>query len=97
MAAFIWQAGLAVGFTALLIAALVIGWRRPHLRALAFASGTVAAPHAAYYVLFVWFSDVLDASQTMLFSIALRYEVLGMTTLLLAMPLARTLRKQWKA
>ena len=96
MAALIWQGGLAAGFTALLIAAVVIGWRRPHLRGLAFASGMIAAPHAVYYILFVWFPDVLDGPQTMLFSIALRYEVLGMTTLLLAMPLARAMRDTWK-
>lgn len=79
------QVGLAVGFLGLVVAALLAGARRPAIRPFAFATGVVAGSHALYYVLFLWFPDVLDAQGTMLFSIVLRYEVLGLVAISLAL------------
>lgn len=79
------QAGLALGFAACVVMAFIAGARRPVVRPGAFAAGVVAGSHTLYYVLFLWFPDVLDATQTMLFSIALRYEVLGLVTISLAL------------
>jgi hypothetical protein len=83
------QGCLAVGFIASFLAAMIAGWRWPRLRPLAFAVGVVAAPHALYYVLFVVFPDVLNGPQTQLFSIVLRYQVLGLCILALVLPLVR--------
>ena len=83
------QVGLAVGFLGLLVAAFVAGARRPIVRPVAFAAGVVAGSHALYYVLFLWFPDVLDGAQTMLFSIALRYEILGLVAMSLALAVMR--------
>lgn len=83
------QVGLAAGFLGLLVAAFVAGARRPSVRPVAFAAGVVAGSHALYYVLFLWFPHVLDATQTMLFSIALRYEVLGLVAISVALAVKR--------
>ena len=83
------QYGLLFGYLALLWAAVVVGWHRPRLRPIAFAAGMIAAAHAAFYVLFLWFPDVLDARETMLFSFALRYQVLGVATLILLLAVIR--------
>ena len=83
------QTGLAVGFLLLVVAAVIAGARRPSVRPVAFAAGVVAGSHALYYVLFLWFPDVLDGPQTMLFSIALRYEVLGLVAIILALSVLR--------
>ena len=85
------QVGLAVGFLALLVAAVIAGARRPGVRPVAFAAGVVAGSHALYYVLFLWFPDALDGPQTMLFSVVLRYEILGLVaiSLLLSVMSAR--------
>ena len=79
------QTGLALGFLSLLVVALIAGAKRRHVRPTAFAAFIVAGSHAVYYVLFLWFPDVLDATQTMLFSIVLRYEVLGLVAISLLM------------
>jgi hypothetical protein len=89
MTSLFWQGGLAVVFLAAFLAALIVGAYQPRLRPLAFAVGVVAAPHALYYVLFVWFPDVLDGPQTQLFSILLRYQVAGLCLLALILPLVR--------
>lgn len=83
------QTGLAAGFLGLLVAAVIAGTRRPSVRPVAFAAGVVAGSHAFYYVLFLWFPDVLDATQTMLFSIVLRYEVLGLVAISVALAVMR--------
>lgn len=83
------QVGLAVGFLGLLVAAVIAGARRPVVRPVAFAAGVVAGSHALYYVLFLWFPHVLDATQTMLFSIVLRYEVLGLVAISVALAVKR--------
>jgi hypothetical protein len=44
-----------------------------------FAVGFLSATHAVYYALFLVYPGVLDAAQTMLFSIVLRYQVLFTT------------------
>ena len=79
------QTGLALGFLLLVAAALIAGAKRRGVRPTAFAAFIVAGSHAVYYVLFLWFPDVLDATQTMLFSIVLRYEVLGLVAISLLM------------
>ena len=83
------QAGLAVGFLLLVVAAVIAGAKRRHVRPTAFAAFIVAGSHALYYVLFLWFPDVLDATQTMLFSIVLRYEVLGLVAISVALAVMR--------
>jgi hypothetical protein len=55
------------------------GVRWPRLRPLAFAVGYSCRPHTVYYALFLVYPDVLDAAQTMLFSIILRYQMLFTT------------------
>lgn len=82
-AAALMQYGLLFGYAALLVAAVVVLIRRPRLRPVAFAAATIAAAHTAFYIQFLWFPDVLDARQTMLFSFALRYQVLGVAALAL--------------
>lgn len=83
------QAGLALGFAACVVIAFIVGARRPVVRPGAFAAGVVAGSHTLYYVLFLWFPDVLDAPQTMLFSIVLRYEILGLAAVSLALAIKR--------
>ena len=83
------QTGLALGFLSLLVVALIAGAKRRHVRPTAFAAFIVAGSHALYYVLFVWFPDALDGPQTMLFSIVLRYEVLGLVAFILALSVLR--------
>jgi hypothetical protein len=87
--ALVLQRGLLVGYVALLLIAAMTGVLRPRLRPLAFAVGVLSATHTAYYALFLVYPDVLDAAQTMLFSIILRYQVLFTTTIVLVMGMAR--------
>lgn len=83
------QIGLFLGYAALLIASVVVMVRRPRLRPLAFAVGIVSGPHAVFYILFLWFPDVLDGRETMLFSLMLRYQVLGILALVLGLAVLR--------
>lgn len=83
------QAGLFAGYAALLVAAFIVGGRRPPLRPLAFAVGMIAVSHVAFYALFLWFPDVLDVRQTMCFSFVLRYQVLGVGMLALILAIKR--------
>ena len=87
------QYGLLFGYAALLIASIVVMARRPRLRPVAFAAATLAAAHPAFYMQFLWFPDVLDARQTMLFSFALRYQVLGVAALILILAV---IRDRWR-
>jgi hypothetical protein len=64
------QWGLLLGYLALSIVALV-SLRRVESRPMAAAVLFLAAPHIVYYGLFLVWPDVLDAAQTMQFSIAL--------------------------
>jgi hypothetical protein len=64
------QWGLLLGYLALSIVALV-SLRRVESRPMAAAVLFLAAPHIVYYGLFLIWPDVLDAAQTMQFSIAL--------------------------
>jgi hypothetical protein len=63
------QWGLLLGYLALSIVALV-SLRRVESRPMAAAVLFLAAPHIVYYGLFLVWPDVLDAAQTMQFSIA---------------------------
>lgn len=85
------QWGLLAGNVGLLLAALIVGARRRPARPWAFAVGMLAATHAVYYALFLMRNHVqlLDAEQTMLFSISLRYMVLFLASFLLLMALRR--------
>ena len=83
------QVGLALGFLLLFVAAFVAGAKQRGVRPTAFAAAIVAGSHALYYILFIWFPDALDAPQTMLFSIVLRYEVLGLVAIVLALSVLR--------
>lgn len=83
------QAGLFAGYAALLVAAFIVGGRRPPLRPLAFAAGMVAAGHVVFYALFLWWPEALDGRQTMLLSFILRYEVLFVAALALALAVRR--------
>lgn len=84
------QWGLLMAYSWLLGAAFVVGWRRPSLRPWAFAVGFLSATHAAYYWLFLVWPDVLDGEATMMFSIALRYQVLFTAMLVLGLAVARS-------
>lgn len=91
------QIVLLLGYSSLLAAALLVGWRWPRLRPLAFAVGIVSGPHAVFYLLFLWLPDVLGGRETMLFSLMLRYEVLGIAALVLGMAVLRERgRGRWK-
>ena len=83
------QVGLALGFLLLVAAALIAGAKRRGVRPTAFAAFIVAGSHALYYVLFLWFPDALDARQTMCLSFVLRYQVLGIAALSLALAVKR--------
>ena len=48
----------------------------------------LATPHIVYYGLFLVWPDVLDAAQTMQFSIALRYQMMFIVAAALAMKIA---------
>ena len=87
--ALVLQRGLLVGYVALLLIAAMTGVRWPRLRPLAFSVGFLSATHAVYYALFLVYPGVLDAAQTMLFSIVLRYQALFTTTIVLVMGMAR--------
>ena len=81
------------GYTALMAWSLLVGWRIPKLRPSAAVAGTLAFSHIVYYVLFLILPDVLDAGGTMLFSIAIRFQVLFTAALLLALAVRRN---QWR-
>ena len=83
------QKGLLIGYVTLLLIAAMAGVRWSRLRPLAFAVGVLSATHMLYYALFLVYPGVLDAAQTMLFSIVLRYQVLFTTTIVLVMGMAR--------
>ena len=87
------QWGLLVAYLTLVAAALIVGYRRPVLRPWAFAVGFLSATHVAYYWLFLVQPDVLDSEATMMFSIALRYQVLF--TAMLTLGLA-VMRDEWR-
>lgn len=54
---------------------VVIGWRRPSLRAEGWALFLVALNHVAWYAMFLLAPDWLDGPATMLWSIVLRLHV----------------------
>lgn len=85
------QWGLLIGFAVVTAVALIDG-RRPAARRMSMAVLFFALPHAVYYALFLIWPDVLGATGTMLFSIALRYQPFFVAALILA--LAR--RGEWK-
>lgn len=85
------QWGLLIGFCVVGVAALVAARPRPGRGALV-AVLFLAAPHAAYYALFLIWPDALGPIGTMYFSIILRYQVLFVVMLVLF--LAR--RGKWK-
>lgn len=76
------QWGLLVAYTVVALAALIDGCR-PAARRMAVAVAFIAIPHAVYYALFLIWPDVLGPIGTMLFSIGLRYQPLGIAVLLL--------------
>lgn len=84
------QWGLLAGYAALLACAAVAGYRIPWLRPLAFMVGLLATTHALYYALFLVWPEVLDGQRTMLFSIAIRYQVLFSAALGLALAVQRS-------
>lgn len=94
MAVALMQYGLLFGYLVLFIAAVVVLVRRPRLRPVAFAAATIAAAHTVFYMQFLWFPDVLNARQTMLFSFALRYQVLGVAALILILAV---IRDRWRS
>ena len=83
------QYGLLLGYAALLGAAVVVLIRRPRLRPLVFGVATVALGHTAFYITFLWFPDLLNARETMIFSFVLRYWILGIGALLLLLGVLR--------
>lgn len=87
------QWGLLVAYMALIAAAAIVGYRRPVLRPWAFAVGFLSLTHAAYYWLFLVQPSVLDGEGTMMFSIALRYQVLFTAMLVLGLTV---LRDEWR-
>jgi hypothetical protein len=64
------------GYTFLLIWALIIGRRAPRLRPIATAAGSIAFTHVWFYATFLFRPDWLGYDQTMMFSIAIRLQVL---------------------
>ena len=87
--ALVLQRGLLVRYVALLLIAAMTGVRWSRLRPLAFAVGVLSATHMLYYALFLVYPGVLDAAQTMLFSIVLRYQVLFTAAIVMVMVMAR--------
>lgn len=83
------QWALLGGYLALLAWVIIVGQRLPRLRPFAFVAGTVAASHIVYYALFLIFPDVLNGEATMLFSIAIRFQILFTAALLLALAVRR--------
>lgn len=88
------QWGLLAGYGGLLVASAVVGGLRRRVRPWAFAIGVLAASHVIYYALFLMQPRVLDAEQTELFSISLRYMVMFLATFLL---LIAAWRRPWKS
>lgn len=83
------QMGLLLGYVLLLACAVLAGWHTRQVRPLASAVGVLAASHVVYYVLFLLLPDVLDGQATMTFSIVLRYQVLFVAVLSLAIGIMR--------
>ena len=83
------QWALLGGYVALLFWAAFIAYWMPRLRPYAWAAGSVALSHVAYYALFLIWPEVLDGAATQNFSIAIRYQVLFTGALLLALAVRR--------
>lgn len=87
------QWALLGGYVALLFWAAFTAYWLPRLRPYAWAAGSVALSHVAYYALFLIWPEVLDAAATMAFSIALRFQILFTVGLLLALAVYRSQRQ----
>ena len=83
------QWALLGGYVALLFWAAFTAYWLPRLRPYAWAAGSVALSHVAYYALFLIWPEVLDGAATQNFSIAIRYQVLFTGALLLALAVRR--------
>ena len=83
------QWALLGGYMTLLLWSAFVGGWLPRLRPVAWAAGSVAVSHVVYYALFLIWPDVLDGPATMLFSIALRFQILFTAAILLAMAVRR--------
>lgn len=84
---------LFIGYAALFILSVIVGWRLPRLRPVAVVTGSLGISHAVFYALFVLFPDVLDATATMWFSLVIRSQVLFTAAMLLALAVAR---RRWR-
>lgn len=67
---------LLSGYTLLLAWAGIIAYRAPRLRPISVAAGSIAFTHVSYYAMFLLWPDLFDYDQTMLFSIAIRLQIL---------------------
>ena len=86
------QYGLLLGYTALLLAAVVIGWKRRAARPWAFAAVVLAVVHVAFYVELL-FINLLSFDDTMILSIVARYMVLFLAVFVFAMAV---IRESWR-
>jgi len=59
-------------YSLLAVVCVAVGWRRPTLRAEAWALFLIALNHMAWYAVFLLAPDWLDGPATMLWSIVLR-------------------------
>lgn len=70
------QWGLFIGNGLLLTMAVVIGWRWPSSRPWMVMTGALSLTHTLYYLAFLVFPEALNSSQTVAFSIAIRYQTM---------------------
>jgi hypothetical protein len=84
---------LAGCFIFLFILALMAGWRYPGIRAAAAAIAILSAIHIAFYYALLVRPDWLNTYETMLFSVVIRYYVMFLALLILALAIRR---ERWK-
>ncbi len=76
-------------YLSLLLWTPAVGWLLPRLRPVAFAAGSIALTHTVYYASFLLWPDWLDYTRTMLFSLAIRFQVFFTITLGMALAVRR--------
>lgn len=88
------QWGLFAAYLTLFSISAITFARRPQLRSIAFLCAFIALPHIAFYITLLILPDWLDELETMMLSIAIRYQIIFTASLLLALAVRKESSRQ---